>query len=318
MRKSFGIIAGLAALAFVFVPGMPASAYSDGVVPSDGVITVSTEADLREALTDSNVTTINLGGDIENIASPIVISRPITLDGGGHAIAVGDSCKNQFSKWGCQVVQVYNQPVATTTIQNITLRGGLAGIQNNGSNVTLKGTIVFADHQWGGMEMTKGNGVTTVPTTDFSSATITNNSETASQPTMWTDSLTADEIDIAFGQAKAAIYKDNDGENQVQFFLNEANAQEALEDTAVYSELADSPMADATVEINTTPDEEEPTTPEVPEVTEPTTPADEGEDAEITAPNTGVTIANIALVVTGVIVAVLTAVYATRFASARK
>lgn len=58
-------------------------------------------------------------------------------------------------------------------------------------------------------------------------------------------------------------------------------------------------------------------TPETPDVTEP---VDEGKDTEtdVTAPNTGVTIANIALVVTGAVVAILTAVYATRFASARK
>lgn len=319
MNKLAKVLAGFAALAFVVTPAVPAGAYSEGVAPSDGAITVSTEADLREALADSNVTAIKLGDDIENIASPIVISRPITLDGDDHTITVGvgDSCKNQFSKHGCQVVQVYNQPAATTTIQNITLRGGLAGIQNNGSNVTLKGSITFENNEWGGMEMTKGDGVITVPTTNFSDANITNANETAGQPTLWTDGLTAEEVNITFGQAQAAIYKDNDGESQVQFFLSETNAQKALENTDVYSELADSPMANATVEVNSGNPTEEPTDPETPDVTKP---VDEGEDteADVTAPNTGATTANIALVVTGAVVAILTAVYATRFASARK
>ena len=66
-------------------------------------------------------------------------------------------------------------------------------------------------------------------------------------------------------------------------------------------------------------DEQQPT-PETPEVTEPVeneTPAtDEG--ADVTAPNTGAMIANASLVVLGIAVAVLTAVYAARFANARK
>ena len=65
-------------------------------------------------------------------------------------------------------------------------------------------------------------------------------------------------------------------------------------------------------------DEQEPT-PETPEVTEPVedeTPATD--EADVTAPNTGAMIANASLVVLGIAVAVLTAVYAARFANARK
>lgn len=49
-------------------------------------------------------------------------------------------------------------------------------------------------------------------------------------------------------------------------------------------------------------------------------PVDEGKDtdADVTAPNTGAVIANASLVVLGIAVAVLTAVYAARFANARK
>ena len=72
---------------------------------------------------------------------------------------------------------------------------------------------------------------------------------------------------------------------------------------------------------------EEPTNPETPvnpddsetpDVTEPVKDEESTDEADVTAPNTGTTIANFALVLTGITVAVLTAVYATRFASARK
>lgn len=315
MNKLAKVLASVAALAFVVTPAVPAGAYSEGVAPSDGAIAVSTEADLLEALVDHSVTTVTLGADIENIASPIVISRPITLNGNGKTITVGGNCKNEHSNFGCQAIQVYKQTEATTTIQDINLDGGLAGIQNNGSNVTLKGSITFANNKWGGMEITKGDDVTSVPVTNFDGVVITNASETADRPTIWTDKLAVDEIDIAFDGAQAAIFKDQDA-GQVQLFLDNANAQKALENTDLYSELSDSPMADATVEVGGVP-VDEPTVPEVTEPVEDETPAtDEG--ADVTAPNTGATIANIALVVTGAVVAILTAVYATRFASARK
>ena len=59
---------------------------------------------------------------------------------------------------------------------------------------------------------------------------------------------------------------------------------------------------------------------EVPDTTDPVTDDEEAatDEADVTAPNTGTTIANFALVLTGITVAVLTAVYATRFASAKK
>lgn len=323
MKKIAKILASFAALAFVVAPAVPASAYSEGAsVSDDGAITVSTEADLREALVDPDVRTVILGANLENISSPIVISRPITLNGNDKTVTVGDSCKNVHSKWGCQAIQVYEQTEATTTIQDINLKGGLAGIQNNGSNVTLKGTITFADNEWGGIEITKGDGVTSVPVTNFTDVKIVNSSETAGQPTVWTDKLTVDEINITFDGAQAVIFKDQDA-GQVQFFLDNTNAQKALEDTDLYSELGDSPMADVKVEIGGVPTPEptpgDDTDTDTPEVTEPVkdeeAPTDE---ADVAAPNTGTTIANFALVLTGITVAVLTAVYATRFASAKK
>lgn len=61
----------------------------------------------------------------------------------------------------------------------------------------------------------------------------------------------------------------------------------------------------------------EPTEPGQDTETEPETPTTDDE-ADITAPNTGTSVANAALVIVGAIVAVLTAVYAARFADAKK
>ena len=53
MKKIAKILASFAALAFVVAPAVPANAYSEGVAPQDGVITVSTEDDLKEAIADT-------------------------------------------------------------------------------------------------------------------------------------------------------------------------------------------------------------------------------------------------------------------------
>ena len=104
--------------------------------------------------------------------------------------------------------------------------------------------------------------------------------------------------------------------------MDNTNAQKALEDTDLYSELSDSPMADVKVEIGGVPTPEptpgDDTDTDTPEVTEPVKDEESTDEADVTAPNTGTTIANFALVLTGITVAVLTAVYATRFASAKK
>lgn len=321
MKKIAKVLASFAALAFVLVPVASAGA----VEVTDGIATVSTEDELFEAVGQDDVNHVIMKNDII-LHKSLVISRPIVMDGGGHALhMVPDHAGEEPREpqtGAYYVIKVYNQPVATTTIQNIGLDGGAAGIQNNGSNVTLKGSITFANNEWGGMEMTKGDGITSVPVTNFTDVKIVNSSETAGQPTVWTDKLKADEINITFDGAQAVIFKDQDA-GQVQFFLDNTNAQKALEDTDLYSELDDSPMADVKVEIGGVPTPEptpgDDTDTDTPEVTEPVkdeeAPTDE---ADVAAPNTGTTIANFALVLTGITVAVLTAVYATRFASAKK
>ena len=92
---------------------------------------------------------------------------------------------------GVYVIQVYR---TNATIKNITLTGGNAGLSANGATITLIGNIDVSGNGFGGIEMTKGSGVTELPYIKAGEAVITNTNETTTTPTVWTDNLTLDEL----------------------------------------------------------------------------------------------------------------------------
>lgn len=305
MRKSLGIVAGFAALALVFAPMVPANAYEADAV-KDGAIKVSSAADLEKALDDATVNTITLDGDIESQYS-ILIDRPLTLDGANHKITVTNGEANDNVGGHTYAIKVYNvNGDNEAVIKNVSLDGGVGAISNQGSNIVLQGNITFGDHAWGGMEINAGSqGLTS--TVDYTDATISYASEDASHPAIWSDN--AKEASAKYDGIHAARQVGT----KLKLYLNAENAPAVDAEAGVVELPVD--------EYRATPiaDEQQPT-PETPEVTEPVedkTPATDG-DADVTAPNTGAMIANASLVVLGIAVAVLTAVYAARFANARK
>ena len=86
MKKSFGIIAGLATLAFIAMPGTPAGA--EPVYSDDGTVaTVKTYGDFDTALKNDKVTTIKLDGDIDATGKTDIL-HDVTIDGGGHTLSL--------------------------------------------------------------------------------------------------------------------------------------------------------------------------------------------------------------------------------------
>lgn len=300
MKKIAKVLASFAALAFVVAPVVPASAYeADAVV--DGAVTVSTYADFEQAIEDATVSTIKLGGDID-APGKISILRDVTIDGGGHTIKF-----NGDIDWKSNFLQVYK---ATATVKDLTVKDGNLAFFVNGGTLNLEGTINMSGN-FGGIGLSQGGGVTEVPTLNIGAGAVVNyTGESATTPAIYQDEKTA-EVSVKYDGIEAAA-KVNDGSGKVYFYFDAASAPVDQQGFTMLSDeelnqYRETPIADV----------EEPTDPETPDVTEP---VDEGKDTEtdVTAPNTGVTIANIALVVTGAVVAILTAVYATRFASARK
>lgn len=303
MNKLAKVLAGFAALAFVVTPAVPVGAYSEGVTVTDGAVTVSTYADFQEALGDTSVNTINLGGDFE-APGKTNIERNITINGGEHTIKFDGN-----TQWKSNFLQIYK---ATATVKDLTVEGGNLAFFVNGGTLNLEGTINMSGN-FGGIGISQGKNVTAVPAVNFADGVkvtyVDEGRETpkgAPAPAIYSE---AGSFELKFDGINAAVYNVADGQDFLYF--DASKAPEVSADGAFRALDVDdyrvTPIADT----------EEPTDPETPDVTEP---VDEGKDteADVTAPNTGATIANVALVVTGAIVAILTAVYATRFASARK
>ena len=302
MKKIAKVLASFAALAFVVAPVVPASAYeADAVV--DGAVTVSTYADFEQAIEDATVSTIKLDGNID-APGKISILRDVTIDGGGHTIKFDGTID-----WKSNFLQVYK---ATATVKNLTVKDGNLAFFVNGGTLNLEGTINMSGN-FGGIGISQGENVTAVPAVNFADGVKVTYADEghetpkgAPAPAIYSE---AGSFELKFDGINAAVY--NVADSQDFLYFDASKAPEVSADGAFTALDVDdyrvTPIADT----------EEPTDPETPDVTEP---VDEGKDteADVTAPNTGATIANIALVVTGAVVAILTAVYATRFASARK
>ena len=302
MKKIAKVLASFAALAFVVAPAVPASAYeADAVV--DGAVKVSTYADFEQAIGDATVSTIKLDGNID-APGKISILRDVTIDGGGHTIKF-----NGDIDWKSNFLQVYK---ATATVKDLTVKDGNLAFFVNGGTLNLEGTINMSGN-FGGIGISQGENVIAVPAVNFADGVKVTYADEgretpkgAPAPAIYSE---ADSFELKFDGINAAVY--NVAESQDFLYFDASKAPEVSADGAFTALDVDdyrvTPIADT----------EKPTDPETPDVTEP---VDEGKDteADVTAPNTGATIANIALVVTGAVVAILTAVYATRFASARK
>ena len=256
--KKLKIFLGLFVCAFMVVPFMGVNAAEP--------VEVDNADDLYKYLEDNVTTSVKLTKYIETTHKINVTSDKV-IDGNGHKITYvgtfkGGSRDNKV--WGSDaeapynggvyVIQAYN---ANVTVKNITLTGGNVGLSSNGANLTLEGTIDVSGNGFGGIELTKGAAPTlAVPSLTINNATIVNTTETKDLPTLWTDNLTAEEVEsmnIEYNGVKVAVTCDKeDGKPlQVQLFLDENNL----------------PTGDNYVELDAAdyrPAVEEPTTPEEP------------------------------------------------------
>lgn len=236
------------------------------------------------------------------------ITHSMTIDGNNKTIDI-----KREAEWDSRYLQVYSQsdPIEVT-MRNITFTGGDLSVFVNGGTLNLEGAINLSGN-YGGIGISQGKNVIAVPAVNFADGVKVTYADEghetpkgAPAPAIYSE---ADSFELKFDGINAAVY--NVAESQDFLYFDASKAPEVSADGAFTALDVDdyraTPIADT----------EKPTDPETPDVTEP---VDEGKDTEtdVTAPNTGATIANIALVVTGAVVAILTAVYATRFASARK
>ena len=184
MKKSFKKILFLIIFTVILLPSINVNATSSK--------TVNNEAELKDALNDSNISTIIIGSDIET-TEKINILRDVTIDGNNKTIRYigkfGSSNSTDNTVWGgIYVLQVYK---CNVTLKNIKLTGGNAGLLINGGHATFIGKIDVSGNGFGGIELGQGSNVTTSPTlTIDENAEIINTTESKDKPTLWVPSDT--------------------------------------------------------------------------------------------------------------------------------
>lgn len=184
MKKNFSKFLLLIILTIALIPALNVNAATSK--------TVNNEAELKEALNDSNISTIILGSNIET-TEKINIMRDVTIDGNNKTIRYigkfGASQSNDNTVWGgIYVLQIYK---CNVTLKDIKLTGGNAGLLINGGHATFEGRIDVSGNGFGGIELGKGSGVTSSPTlTITDNAEIINTTESTDKPTLWVPSDT--------------------------------------------------------------------------------------------------------------------------------
>lgn len=182
------------------------------VVNDKSVKKVTNEAELRAALADRNVKTINVANDFV-VAAKVNITRDVTINGNSHKITMNLADKTTWG--GHYVLQAYK---ANVTIKNLSLNGGNAGLLVNGANVVLNGTIDVSDNGFGGIELTGAN-----PTIDLSNVTLVNNTEAYLLPTLWTDPK-MENVKVDYKGFQACIEVNKGDHLQDQYYLNVENS----------------------------------------------------------------------------------------------
>ena len=147
---------------------------------------VSTVEEMEEALADNNIKTINVTGDFTTDHS-IVVSREVTINGNDKTINFTGAKGTWVMNGDNYVLKVYN---TKATVNGLKLTGANAAMLVGSSDVTLKGTIDVSGNAFGGIEVSKGSAVETMPKLDTTDATLVNTDEAITNPTIWEDGVT--------------------------------------------------------------------------------------------------------------------------------
>lgn len=203
------------------------------VTPDPSVAKVKNLEQLEEALADNKVTTINIIESIDgenSIDKRLVVDREITINGNGNTLEFTNKINNLEElgrngilitsdgsdtkinnltvemdaidandvedKWqGVYGIQVYN--ATGVTLNDVSSTKGDGGILVNASEVTLTGAVDVKGNEFGGIEVSKGDGLLGEPklTVDVDATVIYDDkleSESNPKPVIWIDGYKCD------------------------------------------------------------------------------------------------------------------------------
>ena len=108
-----------------------------------------------------------------------------------------------------------------STVKDVKLSGGNAGILVNGTTVNLEGTIDVSGNTFGGIEVFKGTAEGLTPSVlNIGTAKLINTTEVPGKPTIWIDGTTAD-VGVVNGANN--MYQVNTG-TQIHYYIYKTNA----------------------------------------------------------------------------------------------
>ena len=176
---------------------------------------VASVAELEHAL-QTNLEVINLQKGTYETDHVIVVDRDVTINGNENIIRyVGETGSWSGGSGDNYVLQVYN---AEATIKDLGFTGASAGLLVNASKVTLEGTIDVSGNTFGGIEVSKGvgEGLEMPHLTVAKGASLVNNNESITNPTIWED-----KVDNCVTTELTKIEDAKEGEDQ-NFYFNQS------------------------------------------------------------------------------------------------
>lgn len=198
---------------------------------------ITTLDELKEAMSDSSIKTVNLKADIENINETITFENKVTFNGNGHKLGFAKTGQNlvflQVSEinnvnvvaqgtdeWtSTYAMQVYNGE--GYSISNSSFTGGNGGLLINGATATIENVNV-SGNTFGGIEVSKG-AAASKNSILYVEGTLTNDTEEYGKPTIWTDG----EGQTVIG-ADSMFTNSEIKEGQVQYYLVEENSKKEV------------------------------------------------------------------------------------------
>lgn len=200
---------------------------------------VSTEEELRNAIMNQKIETIVLDNDIKDIQDSISIDRPLTMEANGSSLQftvdsiVGVLISSDDVTINNLTVTMTNQTkwekryaLEVTNAKNVTLYNYTgsyadAGLLVNGSEVTLTGVTTVSDNEFGGIEVSREEGLENAILNI--EGTLVNETESYGLPTVW---LVKDQgvVNGTFAASNSEIIP-----NVIQYYLDRENAYTEVE-----------------------------------------------------------------------------------------
>ena len=208
--------------------------------PTETTANVSNQQELEASLANEDIKVINILTEL-TLDKTLVVNRSVLINGKDHMKKLSFNNKNAIQLvhagevtlenliveisgneegWqGLYALQAYG--TTNVTLRNVSVTGADGGILVNGAEVVLEGVVDVSGNEFGGIEVSKGSGVESIPKLIGSAENLKNDTEEDGKPTVWIDKVSE------LTNAVVAVSGLNEGsteKDQAHFYLGEASS----------------------------------------------------------------------------------------------